>query len=72
MVSYVRVEHVWMRELTSIGSDVHTESCDWFLARVVKQLGNQEIIILHSHRKFLHVCQINLVKEIPAAENSSQ
>jgi len=49
-------QYIVTSQLTDVRSDVDTQSSDGVLAGVLKQLCHQKIIILHPHRKLLHVC----------------
>ena len=54
----VFVRTVMLVRLTDIGREVDGEGSNWLLARILKQLRDQEIIILHTNRKLLHVYEI--------------
>ena len=42
---------------TDIWCAEHTESCNGLLVWVLEHLCHQKIVVLHSHRKLLHVCR---------------
>ncbi len=43
--------------LTCFGSEIDAECRDHFTGRITVQLSDQQIIVLHTQRKLLHVCQ---------------
>ena len=44
-------------QLTDVRCDVDAESSDGVFTRILKQLCHQQVIILHPHREFFHVCE---------------
>lgn len=57
------VRTVTLVRLTDVGREVDGEGSNWFLAGILKQLRDQEIVILHTNRKLLHVCGILIMWE---------
>ena len=49
--------------LTDVGREVDGEGSNWFLAGILEQLRDQQIVILHTNRKLLHVCGILIMWE---------
>ena len=44
------------KKLTDVGSEIDTKGCNWLFEWVLEQLGHQNVIVLHTDRKFLHIC----------------
>lgn len=44
------------RVLTGFGGEVNTQRSDGVVGRVVVELSDKEVIILHPQRELLHVC----------------